>query len=85
MAFYVPLGPRGLLIRLGTLVHSIWGGLAYGLAHRRRANFLSDQVLLRFGGQRVGLSIPFENMPLILENAAERRSSINEVHVQLED
>ena len=30
MAFYVPLGPRGLLFRLGTFVIGIWGGLVYG-------------------------------------------------------
>ena len=37
MAFYVPLGPRGLLFRLGTFVIGIWGGLVYGRACRRRA------------------------------------------------
>ena len=37
MAFYVPLGPRGLLFRLGTFVIGIWGGLVYRLASRRRA------------------------------------------------
>jgi hypothetical protein len=37
VAFYVPLGPRGLLFRLGTFVIGIWGGLVYGLACRRRA------------------------------------------------
>ncbi len=36
MAFYVPLGPRGLLFRIGTFVIGIWGGLVYGLAVRRR-------------------------------------------------
>ena len=36
MAFYVPLGPRGLLFRLGTLVIGVWGGLVYRLAYRRR-------------------------------------------------
>ena len=36
MAFYVPLGPRGLLFRLGTFVIGIWGGLVYRLAYRRR-------------------------------------------------
>ena len=30
MAFYVPLGPRGLLFRIGTFVIGIWGGLVYG-------------------------------------------------------
>lgn len=37
MAFYVPLGPRGLLFRIGTFVIGIWGGLVYGRAYRRRA------------------------------------------------
>jgi hypothetical protein len=36
VAFYVPLGPRGLLLRLGTFVIGIWGGLIYRLASRRR-------------------------------------------------
>jgi hypothetical protein len=36
VAFYVPLGPRGLLFRLGTLVIGVWGGLVYRLAYRRR-------------------------------------------------
>ncbi len=36
MAFYVPLGPRGLLFRIGTFVIGIWGGLVYGRASRRR-------------------------------------------------
>ena len=30
MAFYVPLGPRGLLFRIGTFVIGIWGGVVYG-------------------------------------------------------
>jgi hypothetical protein len=37
VAFYVPLGPRGLLFRLGTFVIGIWGGLVYRLACRHRA------------------------------------------------
>jgi hypothetical protein len=37
VAFYVPLGPRGLVFRLGTFVIGIWGGLVYGRAVRRRA------------------------------------------------
>ena len=36
MAFYVPLGPRGLLFRIGTFVIGVWGGLVYGRASRRR-------------------------------------------------
>jgi hypothetical protein len=37
VAFYVPLGPRGVLFRLGTFVIGIWGGVVYRLASRRRA------------------------------------------------
>ena len=29
MAFYVPLGPRGVLLRIGTFVIGILGGLVY--------------------------------------------------------
>ena len=29
MAFYVPLGPRGILFRLGTVLIGIVGGLVY--------------------------------------------------------
>jgi hypothetical protein len=34
--YYVPLGPRGLLIRVGTLLLGIWGGLIYEVLRRRR-------------------------------------------------
>ena len=40
MAFYVPLGPRGVLFRLGTFVIGIWGGVVYRLAKRRRGPLL---------------------------------------------
>ena len=36
MEFYVPLGSRGVLIRAGTLLLGLWGGLIYELARRRR-------------------------------------------------
>jgi hypothetical protein len=39
VAFYVPLGPRGVLLRIGTVVIGIWGGLVYRLASRRREMF----------------------------------------------
>ena len=42
MAFYVPLGPRGILFRLGTFIIGIWGGMVYGLAYRRRALVLGN-------------------------------------------
>ncbi len=40
MAFYVPLGPRGFLFRIGTFVIGIWGGAVYRLASRRRGLFI---------------------------------------------
>lgn len=36
MAFYVPLGLRGILLRLGTLVIGIWGALVYRITYWRR-------------------------------------------------
>ncbi len=35
MAFYVPLGPRGLIFRLGTLLIGVLGGVVYWRASRR--------------------------------------------------
>ena len=37
MAYYVPLGPRGILMRLGSLVLAVAGGLVYWRASRRRS------------------------------------------------
>lgn len=37
MAFYVPLGPRGLIIRVGAVLTRIVGGMVYRAASRRRA------------------------------------------------
>ena len=37
MAFYVPLGPRGLIFRLGTAIIGVMGGIVYRRAARRRA------------------------------------------------
>jgi hypothetical protein len=34
--FYVPLGGRGLLFRIGTLVIGVVGGMVYKRAFRRR-------------------------------------------------
>ena len=36
MAYYVPLGPRGLLIGAGTTLLRIYGGLVYEVLRRRR-------------------------------------------------
>jgi hypothetical protein len=37
VAFYVPLGPRGLILRVGTTLIGILGSLVYWRACRRRA------------------------------------------------
>jgi hypothetical protein len=34
--YYVPLGPRGVLIRVGTFLLGLWGGVIYEVARRRR-------------------------------------------------
>jgi hypothetical protein len=34
--FYVPLGARGFLLRLGTLLTGVFGGVVYRQAARRR-------------------------------------------------
>lgn len=36
MPFYVPVGPRGVLLRFGTLMIGILGSLTYWRATRRR-------------------------------------------------
>ena len=36
MAYYVPLGPRGILMRLGSLVLAVAGSLVYWRSSRRR-------------------------------------------------
>jgi hypothetical protein len=48
VAFYVPLGPRGLVLRVGTFVIGIWGGLVYRLACRRRAMMPQNHQPLTF-------------------------------------
>jgi hypothetical protein len=40
--FYVPLGARGALLRFGTFLIGIFGGLAYRKAARRRELMRSD-------------------------------------------
>jgi hypothetical protein len=37
VAFYVPLGPRGLIFRFGTILIGVLGGVVYWRASRRRA------------------------------------------------
>jgi hypothetical protein len=36
VAFYVPLGPRGLVFRIGSFLTGAWGGFLYWQAARRR-------------------------------------------------
>jgi hypothetical protein len=45
MAYYVPLGPRGALLRVGTFLIDILGGLAYSRAYRRRDHAAPDPIL----------------------------------------
>jgi hypothetical protein len=37
MAFYVPLGPRGLILRIGTTIIGVMGLFIYWRQSRRRA------------------------------------------------
>jgi hypothetical protein len=37
MAFYVPLGTRGVILRFGTMLLGVLGGVVYWQAARRRA------------------------------------------------
>ena len=46
MAYYVPLGPRGFLMRLGALVHVVAGGLVYWRASRRRSVLTAPAIPL---------------------------------------
>ena len=71
MAFYVSLGPRAPLIRFGTLVISIWGGLVYNWAYRRRVNFLSDRVSFCYIRLTAGVFSPLEDTPSLPDNTAE--------------
>ena len=43
VAYYVPLGPRGLLIGAGTTLLRIWGGLVYEVLRRRRRQVTSTR------------------------------------------
>lgn len=47
MAFYVPLGPRGGVFRLGTFLIGIMGGMAYRKAYRRREPAFINPTLPR--------------------------------------
>ena len=45
MEFYVPLGARGFLLRLGRFVIDILGGVVYRQAARRRERIPSNPAL----------------------------------------
>ncbi len=45
MAFYVPLGPRGGLFRLGTVLIGIMGVVIYRKAYRRREETFLNPTL----------------------------------------
>jgi hypothetical protein len=36
VAFYIPLGPRGLILRFGTMLIGVLGGAVYWWSSRRR-------------------------------------------------
>jgi hypothetical protein len=38
VAYYVPLGPRGLILRIGTVLIGLLGGMVYRVASHRRAS-----------------------------------------------
>lgn len=57
MAFYVPLGPRGILFRIGTLLIGVMGGLVYWRTSRRRP-LVASPITLPFDFPDVEL-IPF--------------------------
>jgi hypothetical protein len=72
VAFYVPLGPRGLVFRLGTFVIGIWGGLVYRLAYHRRAIVLGNPgpfPTIRLGA---GIYAPLDEAPSLPEMLVPR-------------
>jgi hypothetical protein len=42
MAYYVPLGPRGVILRFGTMLIGVLGGAVYRRASRRRLRILQE-------------------------------------------
>lgn len=55
MAFYVYVGPRGLIFRVGMVLTGVMGPLTYWWASRRRAPWGSDALVLARGpGGRSG-------------------------------
>lgn len=45
MAYYVPLGPRGTILRIGTFLIDVLGGFVYARASRRRDQLAPDPIL----------------------------------------
>ncbi len=44
MAYYVPLGIRGVLFRVGTILIGLLGGIVYFLASRRRRSVVPPSM-----------------------------------------
>jgi hypothetical protein len=65
VAFYVPLGPRGLIFRLGTFVIGIWGGLVYRLAYHRRVIIVGNPGPILAGRYGIHAYIPLEDAPAL--------------------
>jgi hypothetical protein len=45
VAYYVPLGPRGALLRIGTFLINVVGRVAYARAYRRRDRLAPNPIL----------------------------------------
>ena len=50
MPFYVPLGPRGLLFRAGTIIHNVVGGWLYWRSRAGRFAELDRRAEARLPG-----------------------------------
>jgi hypothetical protein len=46
MPFYVPVGPRGILFRVGTVLTRVFGSFVYWRACRRRAVLAAALVVV---------------------------------------
>jgi hypothetical protein len=44
MSFYVPVGPRGVVLRVGMMLTRSMGSVVYWWASRRRASLLALQA-----------------------------------------
>ena len=68
MAFYVPLGPRGLIFRLGTFVIGIWGGLVYRLAYHRRIIIVNSPGPILARSYVIHGYTPLEDAPMVVSS-----------------